>query len=87
VRLRPILMTSVATIVGALPLVFAHGAGAQSRITIGIVIVFGVTFSTILSLYVVPIMYAAVAARTKSPDAIARQLEIETQQQPEVVAN
>ena len=86
VRLRPILMTSVATIVGALPLVFAHGAGAQSRITIGIVIVFGVSFSTILSLYVVPIMYAAVAARTRSPDAIARQLEIETQQQPRVVA-
>src|SRR5690606_5515822 len=54
VRLRPILMTSVATVVGAVPLVVAGGPGSASRGTIGIVIIFGVAFSTLLSLYVVP---------------------------------
>ncbi len=75
VRMRPILMTSVATVAGALPLVFAHGAGAQSRYTIGIVIVFGVTISTLLSLFVVPALYAQVAAWTRSPGARAREID------------
>ena len=75
VRMRPILMTSVATVAGALPLVFAHGAGAQSRYTIGIVIVFGVTTSTVLSLFVVPTLYAKVAGWTRSPGARAREID------------
>ena len=75
VRLRPILMTSVATVAGALPLVFAHGAGAQSRYTIGVVIVFGVTVSTLLTLFVVPVLYAKVAGLTRSPDARAREID------------
>ena len=75
VRMRPILMTSVATVAGALPLVFAHGAGAQSRYTIGIVIVFGVTISTVLSLFVVPTLYAKVAGLTRSPGARAREID------------
>jgi multidrug efflux pump len=73
-RLRPILMTSVATVAGALPLVFAHGAGAQSRFTIGVVIVFGVTISTALSLLVVPALYNAVAHWTRSPGARAQEI-------------
>ena len=75
VRMRPILMTSVATVAGALPLVFAHGAGAQSRYTIGVVIVFGVTISTLLSLFVVPSLYAKVAGLTRSPGARAREID------------
>jgi multidrug efflux pump len=77
VRLRPIVMTSVATAVGALPLIFAHGAGAQSRYTIGVAIVFGVAFSTILTLLVVPALYVRFARYTGSPEARARQIEEE----------
>ena len=53
VRLRPILMTSIATVVGAIPLVVAGGPGSASRGTIGVVVIFGVTVSTFLSLFVV----------------------------------
>ena len=75
VRLRPILMTSIATVVGALPLVLAGGPGSASRATIGIVVVFGVSFSTLLSLFVVPAFYHLLAPYTRSPDAIAQHLE------------
>ncbi|MBX3692302.1 efflux RND transporter permease subunit [Dokdonella sp.] len=75
VRLRPILMTSVATIAGAVPLVVAGGPGSASRATIGVVIIFGVAFSTLLSLYVVPAFYALLAPYTRSPEALAHELE------------
>lgn len=74
VRLRPILMTSVAMICGALPLMLSSGAGAASRASIGVVIVFGVAFSTLLSLFVVPAFYALLAPYTKSPDTVAHEL-------------
>ena len=60
-RLRPILMTSLATALGALPIALAIGSGAQSRIPMGIVVVGGVMFSLILTLYVVPIFYIFLA--------------------------
>ena len=75
VRMRPILMTSIATIMGAVPLVVAGGPGSASRATIGIVIISGVAFSTALSLFVVPAFYALLAPYTRSPDAVARKLE------------
>ncbi len=56
-RLRPILMTTGAMVLGALPLALSSGAGAESRIQIGWVIVGGLTFGTLLTLYVVPTMY------------------------------
>jgi multidrug efflux pump len=56
-RLRPILMTTGAMVLGALPLALSVGAGAESRIQIGWVIVGGLTFGTLLTLYVVPTMY------------------------------
>ncbi|MCM2337067.1 MAG: efflux RND transporter permease subunit, partial [Pseudomonas sp.] len=75
VRLRPILMTSVATVMGALPLVIAGGPGSASRATIGVVVIFGVSFSTLLSLYVVPAFYLLLAKYTQSPEAVAHRLE------------
>jgi len=75
VRMRPILMTSIATIMGAVPLVLAGGPGSASRGTIGVVIIFGVAFSTVLSLFVVPAFYALLAPYTRSPDAVAHKLE------------
>ncbi|KGQ18417.1 RND multidrug efflux transporter [Lysobacter dokdonensis DS-58] len=75
VRLRPILMTSIATMVGAVPLVVAGGPGSASRATIGIVVIFGVGFSTLLSLFVVPAFYALLAPYTRSPEAVAHELK------------
>ncbi|MDH3198800.1 MAG: efflux RND transporter permease subunit, partial [Candidatus Krumholzibacteria bacterium] len=72
IRLRPILMTSASTTFGALPLFLATGAGAESRQPIGIVVVFGVTFSAVLTLFVVPALYAALAKNTKSPQYVSR---------------
>ena len=76
-RLRPILMTSIATVAGAVPLMLASGAGAGAREAIGVVIVFGVGLSTLLTLFVIPTFYAAVARRTESPEATARRLAAE----------
>jgi multidrug efflux pump len=56
-RLRPILMTSIATALGALPIALAYGSGATSRIPLGVVVVGGVMFSLILTLYVIPAIY------------------------------
>ena len=75
VRLRPILMTSIAMVFGAIPLMLSTGAGAASRESIGVVIVFGVTFSMFLTLYVVPALYNWIAKYTRSPQAIANKLE------------
>jgi multidrug efflux pump len=57
-RLRPILMTSIATALGALPIALALGAGAKSRMSMGIVVIGGLMFSLILTLYVIPAMYS-----------------------------
>ncbi|MFL6591477.1 MAG: efflux RND transporter permease subunit [Luteimonas sp.] len=74
-RMRPILMTSIATIAGAMPLMLATGAGAGSRTTIGVVVVFGVALSTLLSLFVVPAFYLILAPRTRPPDERTRVLD------------
>jgi multidrug efflux pump len=74
-RLRPILMTSIATVAGATPLMLASGAGAGSRQSIGVVIVFGVSLATVLTLFVIPTFYAAFARRTSSPEETARRLQ------------
>ena len=84
VRLRPILMTSIATVVGALPLVLAGGPGSASRATIGVVVIFGVSFSTLLSLFVVPAFYALLAPYTHSPEAVAHELQALEEQTPPV---
>ena len=75
VRLRPILMTSAATTFGALPLLLGTGAGWESRQPIGIVIVFGVTISAILTLFIVPALYTLFARKTSSPHAVSRIIE------------
>jgi multidrug efflux pump len=57
VRFRPILMTSISTVLGAVPIAFASGAGAETRNPMGIVVVGGLTIATFLTLLVVPIVY------------------------------
>jgi multidrug efflux pump len=69
-RLRPILMTSLAVVLGSVPIAFALGAGAKSRVSLGIVIMGGVLFSLVLTLYIIPMMYLIFAAKTrKDPEA------------------
>ncbi|CAG0982067.1 Multidrug resistance protein MexB [Burkholderiales bacterium] len=70
-RLRPILMTTGAMVLGALPLALAHGAGAESRTQIGWVIVGGMAFGTLLTLFVVPTAYTLLAGRTRVEPAFA----------------
>ena len=64
-RLRPILMTSIAMIGGAIPLAWSTGAGAEARNAIGTVIVGGVTVSTMLTVLVVPSIYLLLGGYTK----------------------
>jgi multidrug efflux pump len=74
-RLRPIIMTSISAACGSLPLMLASGPGAGSRRTIGVVIFSGAIFATLLTLFVVPVIYNLLARYTKSPDWTARQIE------------
>ena len=83
VRLRPILMTSIATMAGAVPLVTAGGPGSASRSAIGVVVIFGVAFSTLLSLYVVPSFYALLAPHTDSPEALAHKIDLLESETPQ----
>jgi len=64
-RLRPILMTSLAMALGALPIALSLGAAATSRIPLGIVIVSGVIFSLVLTLFVIPAMYSYMSSNKK----------------------
>ena len=64
-RFRPILMTSLATVLGILPLALGLGEGAQSRISMGIAVVGGMLFSTLLTLFVVPAIYSFISSETK----------------------
>jgi multidrug efflux pump len=57
IRFRPILMTSISTVLGAVPIAFAAGAGAETRNPMGIVVVGGLSIATVLTLFVVPIVY------------------------------
>jgi multidrug efflux pump len=65
-RLRPILMTSLSTILGTLPLALGLGEGAQSRVSMGIAVVGGLIFSTFLTLYVVPVIYLIISSESKN---------------------
>ncbi|WP_417488188.1 efflux RND transporter permease subunit [Maricaulis sp.] len=76
-RFRPILMTGISTAIGAFPLVIGTGPGAESRITIGVVIFAGVTVATLFTLFVVPVAYGVLGRFTKTPNWVSRQLEAE----------
>lgn len=63
IRLRPILMTTAATVAGLIPLLLASGAGANSRFSIGLVIVAGLSIGTLFTLFVLPVVYTLVASK------------------------
>ena len=74
IRLRPVVMTTISTVMGSIPLILATGAGSESRIVLGIVVFSGVSLATLLTLFVVPSFYALLARRTGSPQAVSRRL-------------
>jgi multidrug efflux pump len=76
-RLRPILMTSIATVFGAVPLMLSTGAGSESRRAIGTVIVGGVTLSTLFTLFIIPSLYLLIGGFTKPRNYISEKLERE----------
>jgi multidrug efflux pump len=76
-RARPIVMTVISTVLGAMPLVLATGAGAESRQAIGTVIVGGLTFALMLTLFLTPVLYDLMARFTRPRGAIEKQLALE----------
>ena len=82
-RLRPILMTSIATVIGAVPLVIRGGAGAAARHSIGVVVVSGVSLATLITLFLIPILYSRVAGRTVSPQTVSRRLDSALKDSPD----
>jgi len=79
IRLRPIVMTGITTASGSLPLILSSGAGAETRVAIGIVILCGVLAATAFTVIIVPVAYSLFARGTTSPQATTRQLEKEAE--------
>ncbi|WP_445678854.1 efflux RND transporter permease subunit [Radicibacter daui] len=75
VRLRPVLMTMIATVVGGVPLVISHGPGAEAREAIGWLVVGGLGFATIFTLFLTPVFYLLIARFSKAKGDIDRHLE------------
>ena len=80
VRLRPIVMTGITTMAGSVPLLLSSGAGTETRVVIGTVILSGVLAATLFTLFVVPVAYDKVAQKTGSPGETRRRLEREMQE-------
>ena len=74
-RLRPVLMTTLTTVMGSLPLIFGSGAGAETRFVVGVVILFGVAVSSAFTLVVVPLAYRAISRRTGRTGDISRKVD------------
>src|SRR6185295_13688716 len=74
-RLRPILMTSLATVLGILPIALAIGAGSESRVSMGVAVIGGLVCGTLLTLFVVPAMYL-LFTRTARDHAVAHPLAV-----------
>ena len=74
-RLRPVLMTSMCTVGGSIPLIVSDGPGSAARRTLGVVVLGGVLVSVVLTLYIVPCVYAMLAGRTRPVNAVSRAVQ------------
>lgn len=77
IRLRPIIMTGLTAVAGSVPLLLSSGAGAETRVAIGVVILCGVAAATLFTVIVVPVAYSLLARKTGSPGDVKRALEQE----------
>jgi multidrug efflux pump len=84
IRLRPIVMTGITTAAGTIPLILSSGAGAETRMVIGVVVLAGVLSATLFTLFVVPVAYGLLARRTSLPGSVARRLHQEESVSDEV---
>lgn len=78
-RFRPIIMTGLTTVAGSVPLVLSSGAGAETRMVIGVVVLAGVLAATFFTLFIVPAFYSMLARKTGSPSDVGRALELQSQ--------
>lgn len=78
-RIRPVMMTMVSTVFGGLPLILTSGAGAEARIAVGWVIVGGLGFATVFTLFLTPLFYRGIAVWGAAPGAAANRLRTETE--------
>jgi len=83
IRLRPVIMTMIATVLGGMPLVLAHGAGAESRRALGLVMVGGLTLAAIATLFLTPVAYLLLARFSKPRSAEAVRLARELDEAPD----
>jgi multidrug efflux pump len=74
IRLRPVIMTAFAAVMGSVPLILAEGPGSASRSALGVVIFSGVSLATLFTLFIVPSVYSLMARHTGSPNAVASKL-------------
>jgi multidrug efflux pump subunit AcrB len=79
-RLRPVVMTMVSTVLGGLPLVLATGAGAEARVAIGWVVVGGLGFATVFTLFLSPVLYRLISPLGQVPGRNRRALDAELAQ-------
>ncbi|MBK8016601.1 MAG: efflux RND transporter permease subunit [Betaproteobacteria bacterium] len=82
-RLRPILMTTAAMVLGAIPLALSHGAGSESRQAIGWVVVGGLLLGTLLTLFVIPTVYSVLVRKVKTTEEQRRELEDDHEHAPQ----
>jgi len=75
IRFRPVIMTTISTAIGAVPLIIATGAGSASRSALGVVIFFGVISASLFTLFIVPAFYNLMAKNTKSRNSVEKKLE------------
>ena len=75
IRFRPVVMTTVSTVMGSIPLMLATGPGSESRSTLGIVMFWGVSIAALFTLFVVPVFYNLFARATGTPDTVSKKLE------------
>ena len=76
IRMRPVLMTTAAMVAGLIPLMFASGAGAASRYSIGVVVVTGLLIGTLFTLFVLPTVYTLLARDHRHSAASSREREL-----------
>ena len=87
IRLRPIIMTAITTAAGSIPLLLSSGAGTETRVVIGTVILAGILAATFFTLFIVPVAYDLLARHTGSPHRVHRQLENEMDTDTRPTAN